>query len=276
MATTVDQARFFETHGLSSTELGNALADWFRLQEFEWRTFGDPNGRYTVQIRKASKGRSIFGLNYALTVSFAPQSDGRTLIELGGADWTDKIVSGAIGALLVWPLLFTAGYGAWQQSELGNKVWEFLNGYVYNRTGKPANSVFAVPYYAGVPGYAPTTPPPPGVYYPTASYAPSAMSGFPPTAPAPVGDVRSSGPQDRSWFETNTMEPVFDQQIGRMASWQKAMADGKIVDEEVQEQTERVEELRKSVEEKLDTDQKIKLAEVVAAMEKLEAAHMAL
>lgn len=72
------------------------------------------------------------------------------------------------------------------------------------------------------------------------------------------------------------MEPIFDQQIGRMASWQSAMADGKIVDEEVKEQTERVENLRKSVEENLDTNQKIKLAEVVAAMEKLEEAQLSL
>lgn len=264
---TVDQARFYETHGLETTELANALADWFRLQEFEWRTYSDPSGRYVLQIRKQSTGRTILGLNYALTVSFKSQDDGRTLIELGGADWTDKIVSGAIGLFFLTPLLFTAAYGAWQQGELNNRVWEFLNGYIFNRTGKPANSVTAVPYYTGVPGYNPNVPPPPGAYYPAASYAPTGMGGFPPVT---TGEARPTGSQDGSWFDPATMQPIFDQQIGRMASWQQAMADGKIVDEEVKEQTEKVDRLRQQVEEKLSTEQRIKFAEVVSTMERLE------
>jgi hypothetical protein len=199
------------------------------------------------------------------------------LVELGGSDWTDKIVSGAIGALWITPLLFTAAFGAWKQSDLGNRVWDFLNGYIYNRTGQPANSVIAVPYYNGVPNYNPNIPPPPGVYYPSANYTSSVRDGFPPADARPsAGATRPTGSQDRSWFDPITMEPIFDQQIGRMASWQKAMEDGKIVDEEVQEQTEKVEKLRQSVEEKLDTNQKIKLAEVIASLEKLEAAHLSL
>jgi hypothetical protein len=275
----VDQARFYDTYGLSTGEIGNALADWFRMQGFEWRTFGDPNGRYSLQIRKVGVGRSIFGLNYALSVTFSPQENGKTLVELGGADWTDKIISGAIGVFLVWPLMFTAAYGAWQQSELDDKVWSFLEGYVLNRTGKPANPIIAVPQYAGMPGYNPNTPPQPGTYYPSASYTPSAMSGFPPPPPggfSTVGESRPGATTDRSWFDTTTMQPIFDQQIGRMASWQSAMADGKIVDEEVREQTEKVEKMRASLEERLSTEQRIKLAEVITAMERVGKAHSSL
>ncbi len=266
----VDQARFYETHGLNTVEVGNALADWFRAQEFEWRTFTDPTGRYVVQVRKVGTARSIFGLNYALTISFTQQAEGKMLVELGGADWTDKIVSGAIGALFITPLLFTAGYGAWQQSELTNQVWGFLDSHIYSRTGKSAQWSLAVPSYMGQPGYNPNVPPPPGNYYPSASYAPSAMSGFPPVNTT----ATQTAPQNPSWLDSRTMQPIFDQQIGRMASWQQAIADGKIVDEEIADQTKRVEELRRKVEENLDVSQRIKLAEVVVAMEKLEAAHL--
>ncbi len=261
-----DQARFYEVHGLAPLELGNALADWFRAQEFEWRTFGDPSGHYTLQIRKASTTRSIFGLNYALTVSFTPQGDGKLLVELGGADWTDKIVSGAVGALLITPLLFTAAYGAWQQSELANKVWEFLQGYVYQRTGQPANFQIALPYYVGTPGYQPNVPPPAGSYNPTTNYAPTMSTGFPPVGSQPA-------PTTPSWFSQTTMQPIFDQQIGKMMSWQRAMEDGKVTDEEIKEQAAQVEKLRQSVEQDLDTSQRIKFAEVIAAMENLEAVH---
>jgi len=271
----IEQARFYNLQGLSSEEVGNALADWFRQQGFEWRTFGEPASRYTLQVRKANVFRSIFGLNYALTVTFTPQPEGKTLVELGGAEWTDKLVSGAIGMLLVAPLIFTAAYGAWQQSDLNSRVWDVIDGYVYNRTGQSANPILAVPYYNQRPSYNPTMPPPPGTYNPTTNYPPD-VSGFPPPSVTPnasVGVSRPEGPQDRSWFDMTTMQPVFDQQIGRMASWQGAMADGKIVDEELKEQTEKVERLRQQVEETLSTEQRIKLAEVLGAMQKLETAH---
>lgn len=265
----VDQARFYEVHGLTAQDLGNALAEWFRYQGFEWRTYQEPGGRYTLQIRKQSAGRAIMGLNYALSVSLTPQPDGRMLVELGGADWTDKIVSGAIGVLLVAPLILTAGYGAWQQSELNQRVWEVLDGYIYQRTGRYGNSRVAEPYYNGMPGYGPNVPPPPNAYYPSAYTGQG--SGFPappPTQAAPQG-------KQASWFNTGSMQPIFSQQIQRMASWQQAMADGKIVDAEVKEQTERVDTMRKHLEDTLDADQKIKLAETIAAMERLEAAQIA-
>jgi len=269
--TLVDQARFYEVHGLNTQELGHALAEWFRYQGFEWRTFQEPGDRYTLQIRKQSTGRAILGLNFALTVSFTPQPDGRVLVELGGADWTDKIVSGAIGVLLVAPLILTAAYGAWQQSELNGRVWQFLDGYIFQRTGQYANARAAVPYYNGMPGYGPNVPPPPDAYYPSAFYPqPGGNTGFPPPPVQPLTQPRTMP----SWFDTQTMQPVFSQQIQRMASWQQAIADGKIAEEEVKEQTGKVEMIRKHVEDTLEADQRLKLAEVLAAMEKLEAAQI--
>lgn len=269
----VDQARFYDLNGLNIRDMVNALADWFRYQDFEWRVLQEPGNRQVLQIRKQSTGRAILGLNFALTVAFTPQDGDRVLIELGGADWTDKIVSGAIGVLLVAPLILTAGYGAWQQSELNNKVWGFIESYIFQRSGRPTHGTSAIPYYSGMPGYPSTTPPPPDNYYPSAYYPPANTSpggGFPP--PPPAGYPAPSRP---GWFDTQTMQPVFSRQIERMASWQQAMADGKIVDAEVKEQTEKVEKQRKWVEETLDYDQRLKLAEVLAAMDRLEAAQIA-
>lgn len=233
-----DQARFYDPRGLSSTELGNALLEWFRQQDFETRSFTDVTGRYVVQVRKASTARSILGLNYALTVSLTSQPDSKLLIELGGADWTDKIISGAVGVLLIYPLIFTAAYGAWQQSDLSNRVWDFLSGYIYNRTGQPVTGFPAVPYYNNTPGFNPNSDPASDRYYPSTNYAPSGMSGFPPAPKyAPPANypppASASTEATQSWFDMTTMQPIFDQQIGRMASWQQAMADGKIVTEEV-------------------------------------------
>lgn len=265
----VDQARFYNLNGQKIPDIVNALAEWFRYQDFEWRVIQEPGNRQVLQIRKQSTGRAILGLNFALTVAFTPQGEDRVLVELGGADWTDKIVSGAIGVLLVAPLILTAGYGAWQQSELNYKVWNFIEGYIFQRSGRPTQGNPAVPYYNGMPDYSSSTPPPSNNYY---HYPPSGGFPTPPTAsqtaPYPV-------PFRASWFDTQTMQPVFSQQIDRMASWQTAMADGKIVDAEVKEQTEKVDKQRKWVEDTLNYDQRLKLAEVLAAMDRLEAAQIA-
>jgi hypothetical protein len=49
-----------------------------------------------MQARKESLWRQLLGVTYALTVVFAP-GEGQMSISLGGHEWVDAAVSGAIG-----------------------------------------------------------------------------------------------------------------------------------------------------------------------------------
>lgn len=289
------QARFYTTHGVPVPELAAAAADFFRRDSFDAGFQTDYAGRTVLKIGKENTGRFILGLNFALTVVFTPQPDNRVLVELGGESWTDKIVGGALGAFFIFPLLFTAAYGAWKQSELDDQFWGFLDGHIQQRTGQWPNPIPAVPYLnapdsqtngwqmgnLGEWNYAPPPPPPPAgtpmpgfQAYQNYNYgfvAPTQpQQGYPPQptwAPAPMAGNLS---QRISWFSSDNMQPIFDQQVGRMASWQAVMADGVINYDELNQQQERVTTLQQRTEEMLETDARISLVEAMRELGKLE------
>jgi hypothetical protein len=47
-------------------------------------------------------------------------------VEIGAGKWIDKAAGGAVGMFLLWPLAFTAGFGAWQQIKMPDKIFEFI------------------------------------------------------------------------------------------------------------------------------------------------------
>src|SRR5215472_10023191 len=92
----------------SVDELAQALADHFRAQEFETQVFRTSGGRMVMQARKESLWRTLLGVAYALTVVVTP-GEGQLSIGLGGHEWVDTAISGAIG-LAVQPVLVGTAY----------------------------------------------------------------------------------------------------------------------------------------------------------------------
>jgi len=117
-------------------ELARALADHFRAQEFEAQVFRASGDRTVMQARKESLWRTVLGVAYALTVVFTP-GEGQLSIGLGGHEWVDAAVSGAIGLVAVPPVLLGTAYGIWKENQLDKEVWRVID----ERTGAPAPAV---------------------------------------------------------------------------------------------------------------------------------------
>src|SRR5262249_43092672 len=115
-------------------ELARALADHFRGQEFETQVFRTGADRTVMQARKESLWRTLLGVAYALTVVFTP-GEGRLSISLGGHEWADAAISGAIG-LAVQPVLVGTAYGIWKEHQLDKQVWQLID----ERTGAAAEA----------------------------------------------------------------------------------------------------------------------------------------
>jgi hypothetical protein len=271
-------ARFYEIGNLPLGEVANAAAGFFGRQDFMVNSYTDYNGRTIIQLNKQNGVRFIFGLAYSLTVVLAPQPDGRLLVELGGETWGDKIASGAVGVLLLPPLMFTAAYGAWQQSELDQNFWNFLDGFIYQRTGQPSRFYPATPIYNpgqtnwGQQNQGMYAPPPGANPNPSYSAYQNQYYGYAAQQPQPAAPTPPpyQYPQRTNWFDPTSSQPVFDQQVGRMASWQAAIADGVITPAELNAQQERVDKLQKMTDDRLDNDQKLLLAEAISEINKLE------
>ena len=118
-------------------ELAKALADHFRTKEFEAQVFRASGDRTVMQARKESLWRNLLGVAYALTVTFTP-GESQLTIGLGGHEWVDAAVSGAIGLVAVPPVLLGTAYGIWKENQLDKEVWQVIDDLV--GAGEPLRS----------------------------------------------------------------------------------------------------------------------------------------
>ena len=116
-------------------ELAQALADHFRAREFETQVFRAGGDRTVMQARKESLWRTLLGVAYALTVVFTP-GEGQLSIGLGGHEWVDAAISGAIGLVAVPPVLLGTAYGIWKENQLDKEVWQVID----ERVSAPAEA----------------------------------------------------------------------------------------------------------------------------------------
>jgi hypothetical protein len=123
------------TTTIPAEELAQALADHFRAQGFEAQVFRTSGDRTAMQARKESLWRHVLGVSYALTVVFAP-GEGQLSIGLGGHEWVDAAVSGAIGLVAVPPVLLGTAYGIWKENQLDKEVWQVID----ERVNAPAKA----------------------------------------------------------------------------------------------------------------------------------------
>jgi hypothetical protein len=116
--------RIYQTT-VPAEELARALADHFRAQEFETQVYGTSENRTVMQARKESLWRQLLGVTYALTVVITP-GESQVSISLGGHEWVDAAVSGAIGLVAVPPVLLGTAYGIWKENQLDKEVWQVI------------------------------------------------------------------------------------------------------------------------------------------------------
>jgi hypothetical protein len=117
--------RIYSTN-VPAEDLARALADHFRAQEFEAQVFRTSGNRTVMQARKESLWRHLLGVAYSLTVVFTP-GEGQLSIGLGGHEWVDAAVSGAIGLAAVPPVLMGTAYGIWKENQLDKEVWQVID-----------------------------------------------------------------------------------------------------------------------------------------------------
>ena len=123
---TLNIERIYSTT-VPADELAQALADHFRAKEFEAQVFRASGDRTVMQARKESLWRTLLGVAYALTVVFTPRDEGQLSIGLGGHEWVDSAISGAIGLVAVPPVLLGTAYGIWKENQLDKEVWQVID-----------------------------------------------------------------------------------------------------------------------------------------------------
>ena len=123
------EKRTFYGPDIDLPALARGLSDHFSFDGYQTQIMPVANGGFMVQAHKEDTFRKIAGMSSALTVVL--QMEGEYLaVESGGAKWADKGVAAGVGAVIFFPALITAGVGAYQQTQLQSKAWQFIEQYV--------------------------------------------------------------------------------------------------------------------------------------------------
>lgn len=128
------ETRTFYASGADLRDLANIVSSWLTLHDFESRIINLPGGGIAVQAHQPEKWRSILGMSSALNINFSTRGSD-IVVEMNAGRWEDKIAVGAIGALILHPLLITVAYGVWKQSQLPDKVFGVIEQYIKERQG---------------------------------------------------------------------------------------------------------------------------------------------
>lgn len=119
-------------------QLAEVLDDWYISIGFETQILNTQYKGILVQARKEGFLRSVVGMSTAISVTIN-QLESHMQIEVGGANWADKAGAAAIGVVVFWPTLVSAGFGAYEQSKMLKQTWDVVDRYIqtYARKSSP-------------------------------------------------------------------------------------------------------------------------------------------
>ncbi|MGA9772758.1 MAG: zinc ribbon domain-containing protein [Blastocatellia bacterium] len=156
----MSEQQVFQVPNLKLDQLAYAIGDWYRSQRFDVQVLPVPGEGMVVQAKQQESWRNALGMSSTLNIGLR-YTQSTLIVEIGAGKWADKALAGGVGVLLVWPLFFTAAYGAWKQSNLPRQTFEFIQAFIggtaaQNPYQNPYQSPYQNPYQSP-----PSTPPPP-------------------------------------------------------------------------------------------------------------------
>lgn len=101
------------------------VRSWLNSQEFDSQQMSAEGGGQLLQIKKRGGWRDLVGMSTSLNVLFIQSGDTLT-VEIGAGKWVDKAAAGAVSLIILWPLAITAGFGAWGQMKMPERIFDFV------------------------------------------------------------------------------------------------------------------------------------------------------
>ena len=98
---------------------------WLGSQEFDSQQMNAEGGSQLLQIKKRGEWRGWVGMSTSLNILFN-QSGDTLVVEIGAGKWIDKAGAGVVSLFLLWPLAITAGFGAWEQMKMPERIFDFV------------------------------------------------------------------------------------------------------------------------------------------------------
>ena len=125
-----DSSKVFRlAEGMSVVNVGEAIMGYLSSDHNMYAEGTTTPEGYFLQAKSQDSGwKKLAGMSKATQVQIIASGDLIT-VSLGSGEWSDKVGAGVVGAIVFAPLMFTAAFGAWQQKELVDQIFNFVHNY---------------------------------------------------------------------------------------------------------------------------------------------------
>ena len=123
-------ARFYNANRLDITRLATDVEHLYRSQGYQTQQISN-NEQVMVQLKKGGDIEALLGMQASLSVTIQ-RTGGGVMVAAGQQKWIDKAAAGVAGIAIppLWPLMLTAGFGAFRQASLANQVLNIIDGLI--------------------------------------------------------------------------------------------------------------------------------------------------
>ena len=119
------KSRRYSCTPADAPQLIGDVKGWLNQQGFDSQQMNTEDQSLLLQIKKRGGWRNYVGMATSLNILFRQSGDTLT-VEIGAGKWIDKAAVGTVSMFVLWPLAVTAGYGAWEQMKMPEKVFDYI------------------------------------------------------------------------------------------------------------------------------------------------------
>jgi hypothetical protein len=117
--------RRYECRPIDAPALITDLRGWLDAQGFDCQQMNTEDQRALIQVKRRGGWRDFVGMSTSLNIVFN-QSGDTLVVEIGAGKWIDKAAAGVVSIVILWPLAITAGFGAWEQMKMPDRIFDFI------------------------------------------------------------------------------------------------------------------------------------------------------
>jgi hypothetical protein len=120
---------FIKREGISADSIGRHVAGFLQQQRFQVQCGAAGTSGFVVQARTEDGWKKISGTANAIEVQISDTADA-FLVNIGNAQWSDKIGAGVLGAFVFAPLAVTAIVGTVSQKKLPKQIFTEIEKFI--------------------------------------------------------------------------------------------------------------------------------------------------
>ena len=120
------KSRRYACASRDTSQLIAEVTGWLNTQGFDSQQMSTETQSVLLQIKKRGGWRDFVGMATSLNIVFH-QLDDTLTVEIGAGKWIDKAAVGTVSMFILWPLAVTAGFGAWEQMKMPEKVFDYIS-----------------------------------------------------------------------------------------------------------------------------------------------------